>query len=118
MSFTRYQKNFMNTYPFSGINMNAQLAVSTALSWVVPGTPLQKFRVKFRSSFTDDIWVSYNGTAIAPTAGTSTTVSHQELIPLDECRYVVGGSTLSFISTTGTPQVSAQLLLVEDVTGM
>lgn len=96
--------------------MKAQLATSTALAWTVPGVATQRFRVKFRSSYTAEIWVAYNMTAVLPSAGTSTTVSDQEMIPLNECRYVNGGDTLSFICGTGTPQVSAQLLLVEDTT--
>jgi hypothetical protein len=116
MSFTRYQKNFANCFPFSNTNLVAQLATSTALGWTVPGVATQKFRIKFRSSSTAEIFVAYNATAVVPTAATATSSSNQEMIPLDECRYVKGGDTLSFISTTGTPQVSASLLMIEDTT--
>ena len=110
---TPYNKNFINTLPFSNTNMCALLATNTPLSWTVPGISTQKYRVRFRSSFTAEIWVSYNGTATAPSAGTASTVAYQELLPLEECRYVSGGDTLSFLSVTGTPSVSAHLLLVQ-----
>lgn len=116
--YTRYNKNFINAHPFSNTNMVAQLATATALPWTVPGTDNQKFRVKFRASATAEIWVAYNATAVAPVAATSSTSRTQEMLPLDECRYVKGGDTLSFYAGTGTPQVSAQLLMIEDTTGM
>lgn len=115
--YTRYQKNFLNTHPFSNTNMEALLAASTALSYTVPGNATQQFRVKFRSSYTAEIFVRYNATAALPSSNTATTVSNQEMLPLDECRYVNGGDTLSFISS-GTPALSAQFLLVQDTTGM
>lgn len=114
--YTRYSKNFLNTYPFSNVNMTAQLAAATALSFTIPGVSTQVFRAKFRSSFTDDVWVSYNGTAVVPTAATASQLAYQEMVPLDEARYVKGGDTLSFISSTGTPQVSVSLLLLQDTT--
>jgi hypothetical protein len=110
---TPYQNNFAETLPFSNTNMCALLASDTALSWTVPGVSTQKYRVRFRSSYTTEIWVSYNGTAAVPSAGTASTVAFQELLPLEECRYVNGGDTLSFIAATGTPSVSAYLLLVQ-----
>ena len=115
---TRYQKNFLNTYPFSDANLNALLAEDTAVGWTVPGSSTQKYRVKFRCSYTAEVWVSYNGTATSPGAGDTATVAYQELLPLNECRYVKGGDTLSFLCTNGTPAVSAQLLLVEDTTNL
>jgi len=110
---TPYHKNFQNASPFSNTNMNAALATNTALAWTVPGIATQKYRVRFRASYTADIWVAYNATAAVPSAGTASTVSNQELLPLEECRYVNGGDSLSFIAATGTPSVSAQLLLIE-----
>jgi hypothetical protein len=93
------------------------LAVSTALSYTVPGLPTQKFRVKFVRSSSAEIWVGYNVTPVDPTSNTVTTNDYQELVPLDECRYVNGGDTLIFLSATAS-RVSAQLLLVEDATGL
>lgn len=115
---TRYQKNFNLTLPFSNYNFNALLVNATALLFTVPGAETQKFRVKFVRSSTAEIWVSYNGTAAAPSSGIATTTAYQELMPLEECRVVVGGSTMSFIATTGTPQFSASLTLIEDTTSV
>lgn len=114
---TRYTKNFMNTFPFSNFNFNMLLAVDTALAYTVPGVATQKFRIKFSCSSTAEIWIGYNKTPVDPTSNTATTNSYQELVPLDEARFVNGGDTLSFISHTAS-KLSGALLLVEDTTGM
>lgn len=111
---TRYQKNFSNAIPFSNYNFNGLLASGTALLFTVPGADTQKFRVKFTRSSTAEIWVHYNATATDPSSNTATTNSYQELMPLDECRQVFGGQTLSFLAPTGTPRFSASLTLMED----
>jgi len=116
MAYTRYSKNFLDAYPFSNINANLLLASGTALSYTVPGTAKMKFRVRFRCSYTAEIWVCYGAAATDPTSNTATTTANQELIPLEDCRTVIGGTTLSFLAPTGTPRVSAQFLLVEDNT--
>lgn len=111
---TQYNSNFDGTYPFSDTAVRMQLATNTALSWTVPGNLTQKYRAKFRFSSSAEIWVSYNGTAVSPTAGTATDSYNQEMLPWDECRYVHGGDVLSFIATTGTPQVGVSLLVVQN----
>jgi len=114
---TPYNKNFQNVHSFSNTNLNALLAASTALPFTVPGVSTQLFRAKFRSSSTAEIYISVNGTATIPSAGAGSFVANQEMIPLDECRYLRGGDVLSFISS-GTPAFSMQLLLLQDTTGM
>lgn len=116
-SVTRYTKNFLNTFPFSNYNFSSLLAIDTALSYTIPGVATQKFRIKFTCSSTAEIWVGYNKTPVDPTANTATTNSYQELVPLDEARFVNGGDTLVFLSHVAN-RVSASLLLVEDTTGM
>src|ERR1044071_4100464 len=93
---TRYSKNFQNVHPFSNYNFNMLLAVDTALTYTVPGADTQKFRIKFVRSSTAEIWVGYNKTPVDPTSNTATTNSYQELVPLEECRFVNGGDTLVF----------------------
>jgi len=110
---TRFQKNFLNSLPFSNYNFNGLLVNGTALSFTVPGIATQKFRVKFVRSSTAEIWVAYNVTAADPASGVATTAIYQELMPLEECRVVVGGSTLSFLAIAGTPRFSASLTLIE-----
>jgi len=114
---TRYQKNFNLSIPFSNYNFNALLVDGTALAFTVPGATTQKFRVKFTRSSTAEIWVSYNGTATDVSSGVATTNAYQELMPLEECRVVIGGSTMSFLAIAGTPRFSAALTLIEDTTG-
>lgn len=114
-SVTNYNVNFEKTFPFSGQPFNIVLAASTALSITVPGSSTQQYRAKFSCSSTAEIWVRKNGTAAIPSANSSATTAYQELVPLNECRYVNGGETLSFISA-GTPSLSVSLLLVQDNT--
>ena len=112
-SVTNYNVNFSNTFPFSGQTFSGLLAASTALSVTVPGVSGQQYRAKFIRSSTAEIWVRYNGTATVPSSNTAATTTYQELVPLDEARYVNGGDTLSFISS-GTPSFSVSLLLVQN----
>lgn len=114
---TRYVKNFLNTYPFSNFNFNMLVAVDTALVYTVPGAATQKFRIKFAKSSTAEIWVGYGVTPTDPTSNTATTNSYQELVPMDEARFVNGGSTLTFLSHTAS-RISGSLLLVEDTTSL
>ena len=112
-SVTNYNVNFSNTFPFSGQTFSILLAAGTALGITVPGVSGQQYRAKFVRSSNAEIWVSYNGTAAVPSSGTSSSGNYQELVPLDEARYVNGGDTLSFISTGGS-SVSVSLLLVQN----
>jgi hypothetical protein len=111
---TRYNESWDNCFPFSNYNFSSLLAVDTALVYIVPGIDTQKFRVKFSCSSTAEIWVGYNKTPTDPTSNTATTNSYQELVPLDEARYVNGGDTLTFLSHTAS-RVSASLLLLEEM---
>ena len=113
---TRYSQSHINAQPFSNFNFNMLLADGTALSYTVPGLSTQKFKVRFQCSSTAEIWVNYGAAATDPSSNTATTNAYQELIPLNESRYVIGGTTLSFLAIAGTPRLSAQLLLVEDQT--
>lgn len=112
----RYQKNFLNTLPFSNYNFNGLLTASTPLAFTIPGAATQKFRIKFTRSSTAEIWVSYNGTATDPATNTAVTNAYQELMPLEECRQVFGGETLSFLSVGTTPRFSVAITLMEDST--
>lgn len=109
---TPYKKNFNNVHPFSNYNFNMLLAANTALAFTVPGLATQKFRIKFTRSSTAEIWVGYNATPVDPSSNTATTNAYQELVPLEECRFVNGGDTVTFLAAT-TSRVSGQLLLLE-----
>jgi hypothetical protein len=112
---TIYQKNFTDTFPFSNTNVTILLAASTALPWTVPGTPDQIYRAHFSVSSTADVWVSNNGTATLPTAGTVTSEAYQERIDQNCNRYVKGGDVLSFIGID-TTSVGVSLLQVQPIT--
>ncbi len=109
---TKYNRNFDHCYPFSDSGVMMILAASTALSYTVPGVPTQKFRAKFSISSTADAWVKINGTAVLPTAGVAASTYNQERIDIDFIKYVIGGDSLSFISSS-TPQIGVSFLEVE-----
>ena len=110
-STTPFSINYDETFPFSNTCGNVLLAASTAISYTVPGTANQTFRAHISVSYSADVWVSNNGTAIVPVSNTMATTAYQERVDEDFNRYVIGGDVLSFIST-GTPQVGISLLLV------
>lgn len=112
---TKYQNNFDRTKPFSDTTINILLAASTAILYTVPGTPNQIYRATFSVGTDSDVWVRLNSTAAVPTTNTIATTSQQERIGVEFIKYVKGGDTLSFISTT-TPQVGVALLQVQDIT--
>lgn len=109
---TKFHDNFDGTKPFSDAGMDAILAASTALTWTVPGDNKTKYRAYFGCSSNAEIWVRVNGTAVAPLSNVATDTYNQEFVVPGMARYVVGGDTLSFIST-GTPQIGVSLLEVE-----
>lgn len=110
---TKFHDNFDGTKPFSDAGMDAILAASTALSWTVPGTDKVKYRALFGCSSNAEIWVKINGTALVPTSNVATDTYNQEFVIPGMARYVIGGDTLSFISTS-TPQIGVSLLQVEN----
>jgi len=109
---TKFHDNFDGTKPFSDSSMNSLLVASTALGWTVPGNDKVKYRAYFGCSSNAEIWVSLNGTAVVPISNTATDTANQEFVVPGMARYVIGGDTLSFIST-GTPQIGVSLLEVE-----
>jgi hypothetical protein len=113
----RVAENHINCQPFSNFNFNMLLATNTALAYTVPGVATQKFRIKFSRSSTAEVWVGYNKTPSEPSSNTATTNAYQEIVPLDEARFVNGGDTLTFLSASAN-KVSGSLLLIEDTTGM
>lgn len=112
MSVTRYQRNFVDTLPFSNKCVQLLLAAGAEQHFTVPGASNVKYRAEFRCQTGAEVYVRLNGTAAIPGAGTQTALSNQELLPLNEARYVIGGDVLSFISAS-TPNVSVSLLQVE-----
>lgn len=115
MSVTKYQRNFEKCFPFSNTSINILLAANTAVSYTVPGTESTIYRAHFSVSTSADVWVRLNEAAQVPTSGTVASTTNMERIDVDFQRYVKGGDTLSFISTT-TPQVGVSLLQVQDIT--
>jgi hypothetical protein len=113
VAVTEYRNNFGNTFPFSNTCFQILLAASTAQTITVPGTSSQKFRVTFRASFTSEVWVCYNGTAVLPSAGSNSNTPYQEFIPLMEQKFMKGGDTISLISAS-TPMVGIQFLLIQN----
>lgn len=110
---TKFHDNFDGTKPFSDTGMNSLLVASTALTYTVPGADTMKYRALFGCSSNAEIWVKINGAAVVPVSNVASDSRNQEFVIPGMARYVIGGDTLSFIST-GTPQIGVSLLLVEN----
>lgn len=108
---TQYNESFSGCFPFSDTGMSVLLAAGVAQSWTVPGISSQTYRANFTFTANVPVWVKLNGTATVP-IGTISATYNQEMLGINCVRYVRGGDTLSFVSTS-TPQVGVSLLLVQ-----
>lgn len=111
---TTYNKNFLETLPFSDMTIQIALAANTALSYTVPGNSSMVYRAEFSWPYNANIWVGYNQTAIVPVAGSIVHTSNAsiELNPgkFGGARYVRGGDVLSFISSAIVSDAGLSLL--------
>ena len=108
---TGYSSSFEGTTPFTDTNSNFNLAANTGLSYTVPGDSSLRYRAKFSYTANANVWVSNNGTAVTPVAGTQNSIVIQEFRP--DIKYVKGGDVLNLISSdTAGAQVGVSLLLV------
>jgi hypothetical protein len=105
---TQYNSNFDSTYPFSNTTAQLALAVSTALSYTIPGTNATTYIASFSYPYNANVWVANNATATSPAAGTITTTGVSQLNP--KRRYVRGGDVLSFISNAVVTDIGVSLL--------
>ncbi len=109
-SVTTFRENYLETLPFSSTGAKIWLNAGTELTWTVPGDPSQSFRANFRYNQNAEIWVGINKAVIVPVANTVVDTYNEELLP--ECRNVIGGDVLHFISTS-TPQIGVSLLALQ-----
>jgi hypothetical protein len=108
---TGYNSSFEGCTPFTDTNSNFNLAANIGLSYTVPGPSSLRYRAKFSYASNSNVWVSNNGTAATPVAGTQNSTSIQEFKP--DIKYVKGGDVLSLISSdVAGAQVGVALLLV------
>lgn len=95
---TYYNSGYEQCFPFSDEAPQYALAASTALTYTVPGTANERFRVSFSYPYNANVYVAINATATLPAIATMNSSSRSEFRPT--VRYVKGGDTLSFISTS------------------
>src|SRR5690349_343034 len=105
---TPYNKSFNDTFPMSDTGMKVQLIAATEINWTVPGDNTDKYKASIRMTSDASVWVALNATAVVPNPGVLTATYNQEFRPTEI--YVKGGDVLSFIATTGTPNVGVSLL--------
>ncbi len=105
---TKFNSAFNETLPFSDTGAKMQLATAAELTWTVPGTNDKRYRAQFSMTADAQVWVAINKAAVAPLAGTVADTYNEQYRP--ECLYVRGGDVLSFITSSGTPQVGVSLL--------
>jgi hypothetical protein len=109
---TLYNNSYDHCFPFSDTGAMITLVANTAVTYTVPGSIGTTYRLHFSVNSNADVWARLNGTAIAPTSGTVTTLYNQERVDNNFSRFVKGGDTISLISTS-TPQVGLSLLTVQ-----
>lgn len=106
---TAYNSSFEGTTPFSDNGSKFNLAANTGLSFTVPGDSSIRYRAKFSYTANANVWVSYNGTASSPVAGTQSASVNEEFRP--DVKYVRGGDILNLISSDAAgAQVGVSLL--------
>lgn len=95
------------TQPFSNQTAQFGLAASTALTYTVPGTDRITYNAVFKFSPAASVWVGHNVTATLPISNTITSNSGIVLNP--QSKYVRGGDTLSFQSSSIVADVGIEL---------
>lgn len=108
---TNYIDNFDHAKPFSDTCGQVALATNVAQSYTVPGTNSQKYRLKLEFNASANVYVGYNITALAPSAGTNTTTNNMEFRP-SEPKFVKGGDVLSFVTPDTSAYVGVSLLAI------
>lgn len=108
---TGYSSSFNGCEPFSDTGSKFNLAANVGLSFTVPGDSSLTYRAKFSYTSNANVWVSLNGTAVSPIAGTQSATNNQEFRP--DIKFVRGGDVLNLISSDATgAQVGIALLIV------
>lgn len=107
---TPYNNAFAGTEPFSDTTAQLALAAATALTYTVPGTAINKYKIIFSWPYNANVWVGYNVTATSPSAGAIAANHNIELRPVE--RFVKGGDVLSFISIAVVTDAGLKLLSI------
>ena len=106
---TMFATGFLGAIPFSNSGSKFNLAANVALSFTVPGTNAVTYRAEFSYTQNSNVWISLNGTATVPVAGTQSASYMEEFKP--SIRFVRGGDVLSLISGDATgAEVGVSLL--------
>ncbi len=106
---TAFSTGFSGTLPFSDSGSKFNLAANVALSFTVPGDKSVTYRAEFSYTQNSNVWISLNGTATSPVAGTQSDSYMEEFRP--GARFVRGGDVLSIITgDVSGAQVGVSLL--------
>jgi hypothetical protein len=106
---TAYNSSFNGAMPFSDTGSKFNLAANVALTFTVPGDDSMRFRAQFSYTQNSNVWVSLNGSATVPVAGTQSSSNMEEFRP--DVRYVKGADVLSVVTgDVGGAQVGISLL--------
>ncbi len=105
-----YNNLYQDCMPFSDITPTVALAANTPLSYTVPGTSTDIYRVEFHYNYTANVYVANNSTAAVPSAGTISTSSVSSYRP--KVRFVKGGDVLSFVTPDTTATFGFDLLAI------
>ncbi len=107
---TDFISQYDKTEPFSNQTVQFGLAASTALTYTVPGTDRTTYNAIFKFNPAAAVWVGHNVTATLPISNTITSNSGIVLNPIS--KFVRGGDTLSFQSSSIVVDVGIELFVL------
>jgi hypothetical protein len=107
---TNFVTNYLEALPFSDTYCSFALAAATELTYTVPGTALQKWRLEFSYPDAAEVFVAVNATAQTPTAGTLYSDRSSEMNP--KIRMVKGGDVIHLLSIATVTGGSISLLSI------
>lgn len=95
-----YNSNYDITVPFSDVCAQFNLATNVEDTFTVPGSPANKYSVRFGYNDASNVFVRLNGTPTVPGSSVVGTQQYNEFKPGDDGsqRYVQGGDVLHFIT--------------------
>lgn len=96
MTVTTYNSSYDEMYPFSNTAPSVNLTQNSPLSYTVPGTAADSYRIEFHYADNSNVYIANGSTAAAPTSGTVSTASVSSYRP--KARLVHGADVLSFVT--------------------
>lgn len=96
MTVTSFNSTYDGMLPFSNTTPSVNLTQNSPLSYTVPGTSADTYRIEFHYADNSNVYIANGSTASSPTSGTVATASVSSYKP--SVRLVHGADVLSFVT--------------------